>query len=79
MKQGKDKVREIIVSNLEEGGQIRACLDMFDEYKHVEETAKKETFQFSLRVLHICTRFKTILRSISVRFDLQQGLYESPP
>ena len=65
LKEGKAKVREIIVSNLEEGGQIRACLDMFDEYKHVEETAKKETFQFSLRVLHICTRYKTISRHSS--------------
>ena len=58
LKEGKAKVKEIIVNNLEEGGQVRACLDMFDEYKHVEETAKKETFQFSLRVLHICTRLK---------------------
>ena len=58
LKEGKGKVREIIFNQLEEGGQIRACLDMFDEYKHVAESAKKETFQFSLRVLHICTRFK---------------------
>ena len=58
LKEVKAKVSEIIVNNLEEGGQVRACLDMFDEYKHVEETAKKETFQFSLRVLHICTRLK---------------------
>ena len=58
---GTSMVRKVIVNSLEEGGQVRACLDMFDEYKHVEETAKKETFQFSLRVLHICSRFKTIL------------------
>jgi len=53
---GTSMVRKVIVNSLEEGGQVRACLDMFDEYKHVEETAKKETFQFSLRVLHICSR-----------------------
>ena len=78
LKQGKAKVREIIVSNLEEGGQIRACLDMFDEYKHVEETAKKETFLFSLRVLHICTRFRAILRYTTVKLGLHQGLFASP-
>jgi len=56
LKEGVPKIWDVILNNLEEGGQIRACLDMFDEYKNVEETAKKETFQFSLRVLQICTR-----------------------
>ena len=60
LKEGVPKIWDVILNNLEEGGQIRACLDMFDEYKNVEETAKKETFQFSLRVLQICTRLESI-------------------
>ena len=60
LKEGVPKIWDVILNNLEEGGQIRACLDMFDEYKNVEETAKKETFQFSLRVLQICTRLENI-------------------
>jgi hypothetical protein len=42
--------------NLESGGRIRACLDMFDEYKNVGEEVKFEMFQFSMSILFLCGR-----------------------
>ena len=49
-------LRNVFGFNLNPGGKIRACLDMFDEYKNVDENVKYETFDFSLKVLHICNR-----------------------
>jgi len=44
------------MSNFMNGGIIRQSLDMFDEYKHVSESVKRETFFFSMSVFHLCLR-----------------------
>ena len=55
-KDGFQTLKSVFGINLNSGGKIRACLDMFDEYKHVDEEVKNETFDFSLKVHQICTR-----------------------
>ena len=42
--------------NFTSGGSIRRSLDMFDEFKNVDENVKMETLGFSLRVMQICIR-----------------------
>ena len=57
--QFKDGFRQIIQlmgQNLEVGGKIRNCIDLFDEYRNVDKSVKTETFRFSLRILDICIR-----------------------
>lgn len=49
-------VRQYTISNFLNGGVIRQSLDMFDEYKNVEESVKTETFFFSMTVFHLCIR-----------------------
>ena len=49
-------LKKKIMENLEVGGRIRSCIDMFDEYKNVDETVKTEIFAFSLKTMHMCTR-----------------------
>ena len=55
-KGGTQKLKTLFGISLNPGGKIRACLDMFDEYKNVDQTVKYETFDFSLKILHLCTR-----------------------
>ena len=55
-KDGFETLKHVVDVNLNLGGKIRACLDMFDEYKHVDENVKYETFEFSLKIFHICSR-----------------------
>ena len=54
--EGFQMFKQLLRINLETGGKVRACLDMFDEYKNVDEDVKYETFDFSLRIFHICKR-----------------------
>ena len=49
-------MRNYIISNFMNGGVIRQSLDMFDYYKHVDESVKPETFFFSMSVFHLCIR-----------------------
>ena len=55
--EGLDMIRKKFKDNLEVGGRIRACIDMFDEYENVDETVKTEIFQFSLKTVHMCSRW----------------------
>ena len=54
--EGHQAFKEVLGINLNPGGKIRACLDMFDEYKYVDEEVKIETFAFSIKTFHICSR-----------------------
>ena len=54
--EGFQTLQTVFGINLNPGGKIRACLDMFDEYKHVDEEVKYETFDFSLKLLQLCSR-----------------------
>eukprot|EP00092_Neocalanus_flemingeri_P058229 GFUD01069348.1.p1 GENE.GFUD01069348.1~~GFUD01069348.1.p1 ORF type:complete len:475 (-),score=70.21 GFUD01069348.1:54-1478(-) len=49
-------LRKYIITNFLNGGVIRQSLDMFDEYKNVDESVKAETFFFSMSVFHLCLR-----------------------
>ena len=46
--------RKHIISNFMNGGVIRQSLDMFDDYKHVDESVKAETFFFTMSVFRFC-------------------------
>lgn len=48
--------RKYAISNFMNGGVIRQSLDMFDEYKNVDESVKTETFFFSMSVFFLCIR-----------------------
>merc|ERR1712013_848724 len=48
--------RKHIITNFMNGGIIRQSLDMFDEYKNVDESVKTETFFFSMSVFFLCIR-----------------------
>jgi len=48
--------RKHAISNFINGGVIRQSLDMFDEYKNVDESVKTETFFFSMSVFFLCIR-----------------------
>ena len=51
---GFEQIIQLMGRNLEVGGKIRNCLDLFDQYRYVDESVKTETFRFSLRILDIC-------------------------
>jgi len=48
--------RKHAITNFMNGGLIRQSLDMFDEYKNVDESVKTETFFFSMSVFFLCIR-----------------------
>ena len=48
--------RKHIITNFMNGGIIRQSLDMFDEYKNVDESVKTETFLFSISVFFLVIR-----------------------
>lgn len=56
LREGLSQVPQLLARNLKAGGKIRTCLDMFDEYKNVDEQVKSETFRFSLRILELCIK-----------------------
>ena len=49
-------LRKKAITNFMNGGLIRQSLDMFDEYKNVDESVKTETFLFSLSVFFLFIR-----------------------
>lgn len=51
-----DLFRKFAISNFMNGGVIRQSLDMFDEYKNVDESVKTETVFFSMSVFFLCIR-----------------------
>ena len=44
-------VKKQILTNLRLGGSIRQAINMFDEYKNVNEEVKTETIAFSLSTI----------------------------
>jgi len=53
---GKTLRKNVITNFMKGGGRIRQSLDMFDEYKNVDESVKTETFLFSISVFLLVIR-----------------------
>ena len=51
-----NKRQETIIFNFTSGGSIWRSLDMFDEFKNVDNNVKMETLGFSFEVMRICIR-----------------------
>ena len=50
------RFNKFISGNVASGGIVRQSLEMYDEYKQVDDHAKTETFMFTIEVMALCTR-----------------------
>ena len=49
-------IKNVIADFINGGGLVRQSLDMFDEYKNIDESVKTETFLFSISVFFLVIR-----------------------
>ena len=67
-------LNDLVEEHCRPDGRIRACLEMFDEYKHVDDNVKLEIFTFSMQVVGLCTRWVNIHAFQKIKKTIIQSL-----